>query len=336
MQLILIITIILILSFSVTNGMNDGCTVMATAVASLSIPRRYALIIVTISEFLGPFVFGIPVAITMASGIINVSIIPHTVGSLTLILSGIMGAIIVNLLAWLFRLPTSATFSLVGGMIGPAIFRYGKDAVPWAIFLTKVLGAMFLSPVLGILFGYTIYNILKSLLRNSPFKANRYLKRTQLVTLVALGLSHGTNDSQKAMGLISLALLFAGKIPELTIPLWVMTISAAALAMGITMGGTKMIKTVGYGIFNIKPIHSFAAQISAFSILFTCNLTGVPVSTSQIISSSVIGVGSAHRGKGVRWTLIYNILLSWIVTIPLAGLSSTLVYVIITQVFLKR
>ncbi len=334
METLLIITIVLILSFTLTNGMKDGNNVMATAIASQSLSRRSALIIVTISEFVGPFIFGIPVAITVASGIVNVELLKPGMDSLLLILSGIIGAIVWNTLTWILRLPTSSSFTLVGGLMGPALVQFGEKGVPWVIFLTKVLLAMFLSPILGILFGYIIYRTIRLLLINADFKINRYLKISQIGTLIALGMSHGTNDSQKSMGVIALALLFAGKISHISIPLWVMAISAAVLAIGITLGGTKIIKTVGYGIFKLRPIHSFSAQISSFSILFACNMIGAPVSTSQIIASSVIGVGSGYRKKGINMKIIINIFLSWILTIPLAALMSGIVYIVITNLFL--
>ncbi len=329
---LLYIAIGLVLIFSFTNGMKDGCNVMATAIASQSISRKHSLIIVTISEFIGPFIFGIPVAMTVAKGIINIDILPRNMDSILLVLSGVAGAIIWNFLTWLFSLPTSSSFALVGGMIGPVLFKYGKDAVPWAVFLVKVIGAMFLSPVLGILFGYLIFKFFTYLLRNSTPKANIYLEKFQVATLIALGLSHGTNDSQKAMGIIALLLMLAGILPSISIPLWVMTVSALVLATGITMGGTKIIKTVGYNIFKIRPIHSFTSQISAFSILLACNLLGAPVSTTQIISSSVIGVGSAYRPKSVKWKIIYNIVLSWLLTIPLAGAVAAIVYIILREI----
>ena len=144
-------------------------------------------------------------------------------------------------------------------------------------------------------------------------------------------MSHGTNDSQKAMGIIALLLVLAGILPSITIPLWLKAISAFTLATGITMGGTKIIKTVGYNIFRVRPIHSFTSQISAFSILLACNLLGAPVSTTQIISSSVIGVGSAYRPKSVKWKVIYNIFLSWLLTIPLAGAVAVLVYIVLRK-----
>ncbi len=332
---LLYISIALVLTFSFTNGMKDGCNVMATAISSQSISRKHSLIIVTISEFIGPFVFGIPVAMTVAKGIINVDILPPGMDSILLILSGVTGAILWNFLTWIFCLPTSSSFALVGGLLGPVIFKFGKGAVAWSIFLVKVIGAMFFSPLIGILFGYLIYKLLAYLLRNSTPKVNIFIEKLQILALIALGLSHGTNDSQKAMGIIALLLVLAGILPSITIPLWVMAVSAFVLAAGITLGGTKIIKTVGYNIFKVRPIHSLASQVSAFSILLACNLSGAPVSTTQIISSSVIGVGSAFRPKSVKWKIIGNIFLSWLLTIPLAGLVAALVYILLSKLIFK-
>ncbi len=332
MSTLLTVTIIFILFFSLTNGMNDGNNVMATAVASGAIPRKWAVIIVTMAEFIGPFLFGIPVALTVASGIININILPHSSAGLILILSGIIGAIICNLLAWTLKLPTSSSFALVGGLIGPVLYKLGKRAIPWHTLLIKVIGAMILSPILGIFIGILIYKVTARVLSNATTRANKYLKRIQILTLAGLGSMHGTNDSQKGMGLIALSLFLANKTSTLSVPLWVMTLSALVLATGITMGGTKILKTVGYGIFKIRPVHSLTAQLSAISILLTCNLIGTPVSTTQVISSSAIGVGHAHRKKMVRWKVIYNIFISWVLTIPLAAIAGIAVYKILNAI----
>ncbi len=332
MGTLLTVTIISILFFSLTNGMNDGNNVMATAVASGAVPRKWAVVIVTTAEFAGPFLFGIPVALTVASGIVKINMLPHTPASIGLILSGIIGAIICNLLAWTLKLPTSSSFALVGGLIGPVIYKLGKKAIPWHVLLIKIIGAMILSPILGIFIGFTIYKLTATLLSRATTRANKYLKRVQIFTLAALGSMHGTNDSQKAMGLIALSLFLANRTNALTVPLWVMTVSAAVLATGITMGGTKILKTVGYGIFKIRPVHSFSAQLSAISILLTCNLIGTPVSTTQVISSSAIGVGHAYRKKMVRWKVIYNIFISWVLTIPLAAFAGIGAYKILKAI----
>jgi len=333
-SLFLPLSISLILVFSFTNGMKDGNNVMATAIASGSISRRNALIIVSIAEFLGPFVFGTSVAVTVARGIINVDILPHNLESIFLILSGILGAIIWNIITWALKMPTSSSFALVGGLIGPMLYIYGKNAIPWRIFYIKVIGALFLSPVLGIFIGFVFYRIVSRLLVNTPYKFNKYIKKIQIITLIFLGLNHGNNDSQKAMGIIGLLLFLSGKNNEIEMYLWIIFISVISLTLGISMGGTKIIKTVGYDIFKLKPIHSLSSHISAASILLFSNLFGAPVSTTQIISSSVIGVGSSFRKKGIRWAVIFSIVWSWILTIPLSSLISIGIYLIFRNIFL--
>ncbi len=175
--------------------------------------------------------------------------------------------------------------------------------------------------------------LLARLLKNAPWTANRGLKRLQIASLVVLGMNHGTNDSQKTMGLIALLLLLAGNTARLEVPLWVMGASVVCLAAGVTMGGTRIIKTVGYGIFRIGPIHSFSSQLSATVVLMTCNLLGAPVSSTQIIGSSVIGVGNACRRGSIRWPLIQNIVLGWLITIPMAGVVAAGLYLMLSRIF---
>ena len=316
----------LCLFFAFTNGMKDGSNVFATAVASGSVSYREAVLWVTAAELAGPFLFGIPVALTVAGSIIRVDLLPVGTDSLLLVGCGILGAVLWNLAAWALRLPTSSSFALVGGLIGPVLYRYGAEGVPWAVFLTRVVGALLLSPVLGMLFGALAHRGLMRLLAGAPRKTNESLKRLQVVSLVALGLNHGTNDSQKSMGLIALLLLLSGRLPALAVPAWVLLASAGTLALGVGLGGTRIVRTVGYGIFRLRPIHSFGSQLSATAILLACNLAGAPVSTTQIVSSSVIGVGNACRRNAVRWQVIGGIGLGWLLTIPLAAVLSALLY----------
>ena len=324
--LLLPTAVALCLFFAFTNGMKDGSNVFATAVASGSLSYREAVLWVTLAELAGPFLFGIPVALTVASGIIRVDLLPVGADSLLLVTCGILGAVLWNLLAWLLRLPTSSSFALVGGLIGPALFRFGLGGVPWGVFLTRIVGALVLSPALGMAFGALSYRWISRLLGDAPWKTNEHLKRAQVFSLVALGLNHSTNDSQKSMGLIALLLLLAGRLPRLEVPTWALLGSAACLALGVGLGGTRIVRTVGYGIFRLRPIHSFGSQVASSLILFSCNLAGAPVSTTQIVSSSVIGVGNACRRNAVRWQVTRGIFLGWLLTIPLAGALATLLY----------
>jgi PiT family inorganic phosphate transporter len=314
------------LLFAFTNGMKDGANVLATAVASGSLPFRTARWLVVLSELAGPFLLGIPVALTVAHDIVRVDVFTRGADALLLIGCGVAGSLLWNLLCWILRLPTSSSFALVGGLIGPALFRFGLAGVPWLTFLVKVVGALVLSPLLGILLGGIAYRLLVRMLRDAPWKTVRTLKRMQAVSLVVLGMNHGTNDSQKTMGLIVLLLYLAGRGDASGVPLWVMAASVVSLAAGITMGGTRIIRTVGYNIFRVRPEHSFSAQAAAALILLAGNLLGLPVSSTQIISSSVIGVGNACRSSGVRWQVTWSIFAGWVLTIPAAGIVSTLLY----------
>ncbi len=332
---VLFTSIALVLVFSFSNGMKDGCNVTATAVASRSFSRRNAMIIVLCAEFLSPFVLGTPVAITVARGIIKIDILPHGGESVLLILSGITGALLWNIMTWAVRMPTSSSFALVGGLIGPVLFRFGMTAVPWKIFCTRVIGALFLSPLFGVLFGYLSYRGLEFFLRDASFSATKYIMKGQIASLIFLGLNHGSNDSQKAMGIIALLLFLAGKTSQIQIAPWMKIVSISSLVLGITMGGVKIIKTVGYDIFQLRPIHSLSSHISASVVLLFSNLIGAPVSTTQVITSSVMGVGSAFRVKSVRWSLIFIIIWSWILTIPLSAFVSIVIYITITFILGK-
>lgn len=323
---LLIVGVALSLLFAFTNGMKDGANVLATAVSSGSLSLRRALWIVTLAELAGPFLLGIPVALTVARGIVRVELLSPGADSLLLVASGVGGALVWNAFCWLRRLPTSSSFALVGGLIGPALWSFGAAGVPWGVFLSKVVGALVLSPVLGILVGGLTYRVLLRLLRDAPLSAVRHLKRLQVASLIVLGANHGTNDSQKTMGLVALLLVLAGREAAPAVPLWTVAASAACLAAGISMGGTGIIRTVGYRIFRVRPEHSFAAQLASAAILLACNLLGAPVSTTQIVSSSVIGVGDASRRSAVRWQVIGRIAIGWLVTIPVSGGLALLTY----------
>ena len=321
------ISIFLILLFSFTNGMKDGCNVAATTIASRSLSRKLSLLIVCLSEFTGPFLFGIPVALTVAKGILNIELFTQGAESLLLIFSGILGALVWNLLTWVFRMPTSSSFALVGGLIGPALYAFGSEAVPWKLFSVKVVGALCLSPVAGLVLGFVMFKLLSFSLKNAKHKVTTNIKKIQILSLVVLGLNHGNNDSQKSMGIIALLLYFSGKSEQIQVDPWVKFVSIVALTAGIALGGTKIIKTVGFDIFRVRPIHSLASHIASVTVLLFSNAIGAPVSTTQVISSSVMGVGSAFRLKSVRWSLIFTIAWSWILTIPLTAAVAILLYI---------
>ena len=326
MSPLLIAAIAAVLLFAVTNGMKDGANVAATTVASGSLPRVWAIVIVAAAELTGPYFLGTKVAATVSRNIIDPGILLGGEETILLLISGVLGALAWNGLAWYLKLPTSSSLTLVGGLIGPALYRYGLAVVPWRLFLFKVILVMFLSPLAGLAAGYFICRLARVLLAAATPRANRFIRKAHLATLVFLGMNHGANDSQKAMGIIALLLFVAGRNPGMDIPFWVKSVSVLALTGGVVMGGKKIIKTVGYGIFKVRPLHSLESQLGASVLLLGSNLAGAPVSTTQIISSSVMGVGAGIRAKGVRWNLARTIIWSWILTIPLAGLMSVMIF----------
>ncbi len=332
MSLLLIIALAAVLLFAVTNGMKDGANVFATTVASGSLPRAWAIVIVVMAELTGPYLLGTRVAATVSRNIIDPGVLHGGEETILLLFSGVLGALAWNGLAWYLKLPTSSSLTLVGGLIGPALYRYGLAAVPWSVFFFKVVLVMFLSPLAGLTAGYFICLLLRFLLATATPRVNRSIRKAHLATLVFLGVNHGTNDSQKAMGIIALLLFVAGRNPDMDIPFWVKSASILALTAGVVTGGTKIIKTVGYGIFKVRPLHSLESQLGASVLLLGCNLMGLPVSTTQIISSSVMGVGTGIRAKGVRWNLARTIVWSWLFTIPLSGLVSVLIFLTLQAV----
>lgn len=326
MSPLLLFGIAAVLLFAITNGMKDGANVAATTVASGSLPWGWTIFIVAAAELIGPYLLGTRVAATVSRNILDPGILQGGAETVLLLTSGVLGALVWNVLAWYLKLPTSSSLTLVGGLIGPALYRYGLSVVPWRIFLLKVVLVMFLSPLAGLAAGYFICFIVRFLLSGATPRANYSIRKAHLATLVFLGMNHGTNDSQKAMGVITLLLFVAGRNPGMDIPFWVKSVSILALAGGVVMGGKKIIKTVGYGIFKVRPLHSLESQVGAAALLLGCNLAGAPVSTTQIISSSVMGVGACRRAKGVRWNIARAIFWSWLLTIPLAGLISVAIF----------
>lgn len=331
---LLIASIAAVLVFAITNGMKDGANVSATAIASGSLSRAWAIAIVAAAEIGGPYLLGTRVAATVSRGILDPEVLHHGNETLIMIASGVVGAVIWNVLAWVWKLPTSSSLTLVGGLIGPALYRYGAHAVPWALFLLKVILAMFLSPIMGLAAGFLVCRLLRALLANAPPSVNRPIRKAHIATLLFLGANHGTNDSQKAMGVIVLLLFAAGKNDAMAVPPWVKAIAILAITAGVVMGGTRIIKTVGYGIYRVRPLESLESQLGAAALLFSCNLAGAPVSTTQIISAAVMGAGSGVRARGVRWHLARTIVWSWIFTIPLTGLISLPVFLILKAALL--
>jgi inorganic phosphate transporter, PiT family len=321
MELTLFAVVAVALFFDFTNGFHDTANAIATTVSTKALSPRLAVLSAAILNFLGAFV-SFAVAATIAKGIVNQEVI-----TLDIVLAGLVGAITWNLITWYIGLPSSSSHALIGGMIGSAVAAEGWSVVKWDGLKDKVLIPSLLAPFLGIVVaGALMIGVLWIIRRHSPSRVNRIFRRLQLVSGGFVAFTHGTNDAQKTMGIISLALVASGHLsPDFTRPpTWVIVSAAAAMGLGTYAGGWRIIKTLGTRIAKLEPPQGFAAQTACASILWTTAHYGFPVSTTQVISGSVLGAGATTRLSAVRWGVAGNILLAWVLTIPCAGLVGAL------------
>lgn len=324
-QNLLYVLITLAIIFDLSNGIHDSSNLVATMISSRAMSPKSALFLASIANFVAPFIFGVSVAKTIGEDIVD----PKTI-TLKIILAALLGAIIWNLITWYFGIPSSSSHALVGGFLGSVIIKYGFDMIKTAGII-KILIFLMISPILGLIFGYLFMRIILLLSKGASPKINILFKKIQIVTTTALSLSHGTNDAQKTMGIITMALVTAKQLQEFIVPGWVIFISALAISLGTFFGGWKLIKTLGGKFYKIRPVHSFAAQLSSSFIILGAALLGGPVSTTHVVSSSILGVGSAERLSKVRWGVVKNIAMTWIITIPFSSLIAAGLYYIINN-----
>lgn len=322
----LIIVIALALVFDFLNGMRDASNIVATMISSRAFGPRTALSITAVAEFLGPFLFGVVVAKTIGDEIVQSSVL-----TLTVIASALLGAIIWNLVTWYFGIPGSSSHALIGGMVGAVIVGAGVNAIKFDG-LNKVVIALVVSPLIGFVIGFIVTRIIYFLVRGASPRINEFFKRSQLLTALAMAFSHGTNDAQKTMGIISLSLVIGGVLPSFQVPTWVIAVSAAAIAIGTSLGGWRLIRTLGGKFYKIRPLHSFSTQLTSAAVILAASLSGVPVSTSQVVSSAIIGVGSSERFSQVRWRVAEEIVTAWLITIPASALLAAGVYWLINLI----
>jgi PiT family inorganic phosphate transporter len=320
----LVITVVVVVTaviFDFLNGFHDSANVVATTISSRALSPRKALILAALAEAAGPFLFGVAVATTIGHEIVSAQAISSTV-----ILAGLLGAIAWNIITWLLGIPSSSSHALIGGLVGAVAMGDGFSAIQIAG-IRKVIIALLVSPILGLVVGYAFMKLLLWLSQLATPSANRFFKGAQVLTSLALALSHGTNDAQKTMGIITMALLSGGFIDTFHVPIWVVAVCAGAIALGTLTGAWRIIRTLGAKFYRIRPIHGFSAQAASAAVILGAALLGGPVSTTQVVSSTIIGVGSAERVSKVRWGVAGEILLAWILTIPASMLMSALLYI---------
>jgi PiT family inorganic phosphate transporter len=318
--LTLIILIAIALVFDFLNGLHDSSNIVATVISSRALPPRTALLMTAVAEFCGPFIFGVAVATTIGQDLIR----PGTL-TMQAIFAALLSAILWNVITWWAGIPSSSSHALIGGIIGAVGAEAGLLAInPRG--LGKVLVALFVSPIIGLVAGYLFTKLVFWLARGTSPRINWFFKRSQILTSLALALSHGTNDAQKTMGIIALALVTAGYLPHFQVPVWVIALSAGAIAIGTAFGGWRLIRTLGGRFYRIRPVHGFSAQLTSASVILGASLLGGPVSTTQVVSSAIVGAGSAERLNKVRWGVAGNIATAWLLTIPCTALMAAALY----------
>lgn len=314
MQTLFAAVVISILGYAFLNGMHDSSGLVAAAISSRSTGPRTALLLASVAEFLGPFLFGTAVAATVGKGLVQPSAI-----TLPVLLTATCSAIIWNLATWYLGLPSSSTHALLGGLVGAVALAYGPQYLILGGFV-KVLLALFAAPFVGLAAGFLLMLLTKLLTRGASPVINGWFKHVQPFNVIALALSHGTDDGQKSMGLLAIALVAAGYQADFSVPFWGTLLVALALMAGVGSGGWRIIRTIGGGIYRLRPVHAFAAQTASAAIVLGAALLGAPVSTTQVVSAAIIGVGSAERVSAVRWQVAQQIVTAWLITVPATAL----------------
>lgn len=313
-----LIVVLFSVVFDFINGFHDTANSIATSVSTRVLSPRNAIIMSACLNFLGAFI-STKVATTIGNGLVNPNAIPETV-----IIAALSGAIIWNLITWYLGIPSSSSHALIGGLIGAAIvYKSSFAIVNWPNFFNRVILWLFLSLILGFLSGFILMTILNWILRPvRPKIVTMIFSKAQIVSAALMALNHGGNDAQKSMGIIAMALLSGGLTTHFVIPVWVKLICALSMAFGTSIGGWKIIKTMGMNMAKLAPVNGFAAETGAAAIIFTATMFKAPVSTTHIISTSIMGVGAAKRFSSVRWGLAKNIFWAWIIAIPACALLS--------------
>ena len=327
-DLVLVIVVVTALAFDFTNGFHDTANVVATGISTRAVPPRTAVAGAAVLNFVGAFI-SLEVAATVANGIVEADLITPTI-----VFAGLIGAITWNLITWWYGLPSSSSHALIGGVVGSALAAEGTQALISGGLIGKVIVPALIAPVLafavaglGIVCAYWIIGRLR------PGSVNRGFRHGQIVTGGLLALSHGTNDAQKTMGIILLALIANGNLSEGSDPpMWVVIAAATAIALGTYAGGWRIIRTLGTRIIKMDPAQGFAAQGAGATVILASSHFGYPLSTTHTISGAIIGAGAAKRLSAVRWGVAGNIVTAWVLTLPAAGTMGAIVYGV-TRIF---
>lgn len=320
MELVIFIVIVGLI-FDYTNGFHDAANVVSTVIATRVLSPMIAILMAAILNFLGATQIS-GVAQTIATGLID----PHSATQIV-VLAAVIGAIFWNLITWYFGIPSSSSYALIGGMIGAAWMHQDESAILWSGVMGKVILPMFLSPILGFVVALGFMKGLLFYLDKNPASQDKKIFRyLQIISASFVALSHGLNDAQKSMGIITLGLFAAGFLIAPVIPFWVILACATVMGLGTASGGFRIIKTMGFSITKIYPVQGFAAETSASLVILGASFLGMPVSSTHIITGGITGVGTAKGISHVRWNVPKKLVLAWMLTLPGAGLVGALSY----------
>lgn len=323
-------------SYAFVNGFHDGANVMATVICSRSMTPYKALVLAAISEFIGAIFLGTAVAAAISGSVLNSDQLALLKTELIylLIISATSAAIVWNLITWILGLPSSSSHALIGGLIGAGLLAMSTKGIELDKLLRGVLLPLIISPLAGLFAGYIIFSVLKSVFAKAHRSVSHFFRFIQAPAMCVLAASHGSNDAQKAMGVIAMVLAaqMGAQQKGVSIPNWVIITCAAAIALGLSTGGWSIVRTVGFGICKLAPVHSFSSQAGSALVIFLASIFGGPVSTTQVVSSTVMGVGAAKRLAAVRWTTTVNIVYAWVLTLPVVALISAGIYWILVKI----
>jgi len=327
--IMLCMVILAALVFDYINGFHDTANAIATCVSTRALTVKAAIIMAAGLNFAGAMV-STKVATTIGKGIVDANHVTQMV-----VLSGILGAILWDLITWYYGLPSSSSHAIIGGLLGAVIAHDGIGVLHW-VGLKKIVLSLVISPIVGTVIGFIFMVIMLWSFRNkAPRGLNNGFRKLQILSAAFMAFSHGTADAQKSMGVITMALVSYGTLPVFIVPVWVKVACAVAMGLGTAAGGWRIIKTVGSDFVKLQPVHGFCVETASAGVILGASSIGMPVSTTHVITSAILGVGLSKRLSAVNWTLAGRIMVAWVLTIPASGIVAGMAYLIMSP-FLGR
>jgi PiT family inorganic phosphate transporter len=326
----LVAVVLLAVLFDYINGFHDTANAIATSVATRALRPEYALLMAAFFNFFGAFA-GTAVAKTIGAGLVD-----EKTTTQVIVAAALLGAITWNLVTWWLGLPSSSSHALIGGLLGATAVAVGTGSFKWDGIVNKVLVPLVSSPIVGFIGAFVLMVVLLWIFRRQSRRSMATgFRRLQVFSAGYMAFAHGSNDAQKTMGIITLALYAGGVITTTDVPLWVIIVAASAISLGTATGGWRIMRTMGHKVVKLEPVHGFAAETTAATVLLVTARLGMPVSTTHVISSAIMGVGASKGLRGVRWGVARRILVAWVLTIPAAAAIGGLAWVVLNAVGLK-